>query len=56
MKRRLGPIVTVLVGAALVAMLVYGLTKQGTSRALDAAVPAGAPIPAIGYSTSTVPA
>ncbi|MGD0981795.1 MAG: TlpA disulfide reductase family protein [Solirubrobacteraceae bacterium] len=41
MKRRLGPIVTVLVGAALVATLVYGLTKQGTSRRLDAAIEAG---------------
>jgi cytochrome c biogenesis protein CcmG/thiol:disulfide interchange protein DsbE len=40
-KRRLGPIVTVLVGAALVATLVYGLTKQGTSRRLDAAIEAG---------------
>jgi cytochrome c biogenesis protein CcmG/thiol:disulfide interchange protein DsbE len=45
-KRRLGPIVTVVVGAALVAMLVYGLTKQGTSRALDAALEAGHPPPA----------
>ena len=41
MKRRLGPIVTVLVGTALVAILVYGVTKQGTSRRLDAAIAAG---------------
>lgn len=46
MKRRLGPIVTVLVGAALVATLVYGLTKQGTSRRLDAAIEAGHQPPA----------
>lgn len=52
MKRRLGPIVTVLVGAALVAMLVYGLTKQGTSRALDAAIEAGHHPPAPNASTA----
>jgi cytochrome c biogenesis protein CcmG/thiol:disulfide interchange protein DsbE len=40
-KRRLGPIVTVIVGAALVALLIYGVTKQGTSRRLDAAIEAG---------------
>jgi cytochrome c biogenesis protein CcmG/thiol:disulfide interchange protein DsbE len=45
-KRRLGPIVTVLVGVALVATLVYGLTKQGTSRRLDAAIEAGHQPPA----------
>lgn len=41
MKRRLGPVIVALVGAAVVALLVYGLTKQGTSRALDAALEAG---------------
>ena len=46
MKRRLGPIVSVIVGAALVALLVYGVTKQGTSRRLDAAIEAGHQPPA----------
>jgi cytochrome c biogenesis protein CcmG/thiol:disulfide interchange protein DsbE len=45
-KRRLGPIVTVIVGAALVALLIYGVTKQGTSRRLDAAIEAGHQPPA----------
>jgi cytochrome c biogenesis protein CcmG/thiol:disulfide interchange protein DsbE len=45
-KRRLGPIVSVIVGAALVALLVYGVTKQGTSRRLDAAIEAGHQPPA----------
>jgi cytochrome c biogenesis protein CcmG, thiol:disulfide interchange protein DsbE len=41
MRRRLVPVVAALVGAALVGMLVYGLTAQGSSRALDQAVAAG---------------
>jgi cytochrome c biogenesis protein CcmG, thiol:disulfide interchange protein DsbE len=40
-NRRIGPIVTALVAAALLALLGYGLAKQGPSRALDAAVEAG---------------
>jgi cytochrome c biogenesis protein CcmG/thiol:disulfide interchange protein DsbE len=39
--RKLGPVITVIVAAALVALLVFGLVKQGTSRALDAALAAG---------------
>jgi cytochrome c biogenesis protein CcmG/thiol:disulfide interchange protein DsbE len=41
MRRRLVPLVAALVGAALVGLLVYGLTTQGSSRALDQAVAAG---------------
>jgi cytochrome c biogenesis protein CcmG/thiol:disulfide interchange protein DsbE len=40
-KRRLGPIVSAVAAAALVALLAYGLVKQGPSRALDQAVEAG---------------
>jgi thiol-disulfide isomerase/thioredoxin len=39
--RKLGPVVAALVAVALVALLVFGLVKQGTSRALDEAVAAG---------------
>ncbi len=35
------PSISIAVGAALVALLAYGLTQQGTSRALDAAIEAG---------------
>jgi cytochrome c biogenesis protein CcmG/thiol:disulfide interchange protein DsbE len=35
------PSISVAVGAAVVALLVFGLTKQGSSRALDTAVAAG---------------
>jgi cytochrome c biogenesis protein CcmG/thiol:disulfide interchange protein DsbE len=40
-KRALGPAVTALVAAAVVGLLIYGLTRQGTSRALDQALAAG---------------
>jgi cytochrome c biogenesis protein CcmG/thiol:disulfide interchange protein DsbE len=39
--RKFGPGITAVVAAALVALLVFGLVKQGTSRALDHAVAAG---------------
>jgi thiol-disulfide isomerase/thioredoxin len=39
--RKFGPVVTAIVAAALIALLVFGLVKQGTSRALDHAVAAG---------------
>jgi cytochrome c biogenesis protein CcmG/thiol:disulfide interchange protein DsbE len=35
-KRALGPAVTVVVAAAVVGLLIYGLARQGTSRALAA--------------------
>lgn len=41
MKRRIGPVVVALVAAALVGILVYGLSHQGSSRALDQALAAG---------------
>jgi cytochrome c biogenesis protein CcmG/thiol:disulfide interchange protein DsbE len=41
MRRRFVPLVAALAGAALVGLLVYGLTTQGSSRALDQAVQAG---------------
>lgn len=41
MKRRIIPIVTVVVGAALVALLVYGISHQAASRTLDDALAAG---------------
>jgi len=40
-RRRLVPVISVVVGAALVALLVFGLAKQGSSRALDTAVQSG---------------
>jgi cytochrome c biogenesis protein CcmG, thiol:disulfide interchange protein DsbE len=40
-RRRLGPLIAVVVGAALVGLLAYGLSQQGTSRALDQALAAG---------------
>jgi len=40
-RRRLVPGIAIAVGAALIALLVFGLTKQGSSRALDTAVAAG---------------
>jgi cytochrome c biogenesis protein CcmG/thiol:disulfide interchange protein DsbE len=40
-KRRLGPVLVALVAVALVGMLVYGLSHQGSSRALDEALAAG---------------
>ncbi len=54
MKRRIGPIVTVLAAGALVALLAYGIAKQGPSRALDAAVEAGRR-PAAPQVTRTLP-
>ena len=49
MKRRIVPLVAIVVGAALVALLAYGLIAQGPSRSLDAAVRAGKrpPAPAV---------
>jgi len=40
-RRRIVPALAVIVAAALVGLLAYGLAAQGTSRALDAAVQAG---------------
>jgi cytochrome c biogenesis protein CcmG, thiol:disulfide interchange protein DsbE len=40
-RRRLVPGIAIAVGAALIALLVFGLAKQGSSRALDNAVAAG---------------
>jgi len=45
-RRWLVPSIAVAVGAALIALLVFGLTKQGSSRALDAAIAAGRTPPA----------
>jgi cytochrome c biogenesis protein CcmG/thiol:disulfide interchange protein DsbE len=44
--RRLGPIITAVFAAALVALLAFGLTTQGASRALDEALAAGRQPPA----------
>ncbi len=41
MTRKLGPWITGVFAAALIALLAYGLTKQGSSRALDRAIAAG---------------
>ncbi|MGA2756141.1 MAG: TlpA disulfide reductase family protein [Solirubrobacteraceae bacterium] len=41
MRRKLVPAIVVAVAAAAVAVLVYGLTQQGASRALDEALAAG---------------
>ena len=41
MRGRLVPLLCAIVGVAVVALLVYGLTQQGTSRALDEAIAAG---------------
>lgn len=41
MRRTLIPAVPVAIAVAVVALLVYGLTKQGASRALDQAIQAG---------------
>jgi cytochrome c biogenesis protein CcmG/thiol:disulfide interchange protein DsbE len=40
-RRRLVPLLCAVAGVALVALLVYGLTQQGSSRALDEAIAAG---------------
>jgi cytochrome c biogenesis protein CcmG/thiol:disulfide interchange protein DsbE len=45
-RRRLVPSIAVAVAAALIALLVFGLAKQGSSRALDAAIAAGRTPPA----------
>ncbi len=41
MRRKLLPAIVAVVATAAVALLVYGLTQQGTSRALDQALAAG---------------
>lgn len=41
MKRFLGPAATIVAAAALVALFVFGLAKQGDNRSLDEAVAAG---------------
>ena len=41
MRRRLVPLLCAVAGVAVVALLVYGLTQQGSSRALDQAIAAG---------------
>lgn len=41
MKRSIGPVITAILAVALVGLLAFGLSKQGTSRALDAALAAG---------------
>jgi len=53
-KRRIGPVGVALVGAAVIALLVYGLAKQGSSRALDEALAAGR-LPAAPNTTRTLP-
>jgi cytochrome c biogenesis protein CcmG/thiol:disulfide interchange protein DsbE len=45
-KRRILPAIAVVAGAALIALLAYGLAAQGPSRTLDAAVQAGRRPPA----------
>ncbi|MGD0196775.1 MAG: TlpA disulfide reductase family protein [Solirubrobacteraceae bacterium] len=41
MKRRIVPVITIVVAGALIAVLAYGLSAQGASRALDSALAAG---------------
>jgi len=53
-RRKLVPAAVVALAAAVVVLLVYGLTKQGTSRALDAAVQAGR-VPAAPLATRALP-
>jgi cytochrome c biogenesis protein CcmG/thiol:disulfide interchange protein DsbE len=45
-RRKLGPLAIAVVAAAVVALLIFGLTQQGESRALDNAIAAGHPLPA----------
>jgi len=45
-RRKLVPSISVALGAAVVALLAFGLTQQGSSRALDAAIAAGRTPPA----------
>ena len=54
MRRRLVPSISVAVGAALIALLVFGLSQQGSSRALDAAIAAGR-VPAAPGATRSLP-
>ena len=44
MRRKLGPFAVAVVAAAVVGLLIYGLTQQGESRALDKAIIAGHPL------------
>jgi cytochrome c biogenesis protein CcmG/thiol:disulfide interchange protein DsbE len=53
-RRKLVPTIVVVVAAALVGLLVYGLTQQGASRALDNALAAGRH-PAAPESTRALP-
>lgn len=46
MRRKLGPLAIAVVAAAVVGLLIYGLTQQGESRALDNAIAAGHPLAA----------
>ena len=55
MRRKLVPAIVVVAAAAAVAVLVYGLTQQGTSRALDEALAAGRR-PAAPQTTRLMPA
>jgi cytochrome c biogenesis protein CcmG, thiol:disulfide interchange protein DsbE len=45
-RRKLVPTVFSVLAAAVVALLIYGLSQQGESRALDNAIAAGHPLPA----------
>jgi cytochrome c biogenesis protein CcmG/thiol:disulfide interchange protein DsbE len=53
-RRRLVPSISIAVGAAVVALLAVGLSQQGSSRALDAAIAAGR-TPAAPDATRTLP-
>ena len=52
MRRKLGPLAVAVVAAAVVGLLIYGLTQQGESRALDNAIVAGHPLRAPDVSRS----
>ena len=54
MRRRLVPLLCAIAGVAVVALLVYGLTQQGSSRALDEAIAAGR-TPAAPAATRALP-
>jgi cytochrome c biogenesis protein CcmG, thiol:disulfide interchange protein DsbE len=53
-RRRLVPLLCAIAGVAVVALLIYGLTQQGSSRALDEAIAAGR-TPAAPAATRALP-
>lgn len=54
MRRKLVPLIVTVFAAAVVGLLIYGVTKQGASRALDSALAAGR-TPAAPDATASLP-